>query len=290
MTKDTEIEGRSIESKDTKDFFKSIQHVGLDVDDTMVHHDPRDLFFKFTEAVLFDRDRQSVKPGTYIHVLDDSQKARAYIQNLAPRISSVFNLSAKDFYKAVALWVNGTLQLEQRKRIVEEELHFSSEEAFWEAYTRFGSLVPRKPEEYLVFTPGAESFLTFISQLRNEGKLSGIHIISNMKRSRLENYIQFVQQKGFVFDSVTSARDDIGEPKPSPKALLAVSNRSRLEVDPSKSIYVGNGEEDIKSAVRAGWTPVIVNKNSNDLSNSSKQYFRFRSIGHFLNHWIEKIK
>lgn len=282
-----------IEAKDTPEFWKGIRHLGLDMDDTTVEHDPDDLVGKFGEAVIHARAPHLITPGSYIAAIRTPQGTEAYFAELDTHGQTVFGLEQGAFLDHAWVWAKGTATRDERKKVVEEVLGFETEEDFWISYRAFDVLVPRERIEFLRFTEGSEEFLRFVFSLREQGILQGVHIVSNNKTERLLQNIAFIKSKGLPdFDHVISARDDIGKKKPEPDALIELSRRVGLQIGQNgevPALYVGNGDEDAIAGDGAHWPVAIINPHGKDFSSVSIPHFQFKDPAHLHRHWAQKI-
>lgn len=267
----------------------AVKGVGIDMDDLIIEHDPKDLSLKFTEAVLWMRKPElfaegTLHIGTYINSLQDEDTEQAYREKLYSIAGEVFHMTPDDFADVAERWTHGTVNREER-RIAQEDLGFENDEIFWAKYREFGTFVPREPEEYLTLTRGAKDFLVFLNALREAEGLQ-IHLISNNKRSRLERYVQFMYSQGIPpFNSVNSTRDDHNAPKPSPQALINVAQGNNLV--PKSLVYIGNGNEDAEAANAAGWTPLIINRQDRTIS-SPVNHLRFNDLSQLHATWVDQ--
>lgn len=75
-------------------------------------------------------------------------------------------------------------------------------------------------------------------------------VVSSRRVAQLEQSLQATGLHRHF--PVVIGLDDVGEPKPSPEGLLLALRR--LDVDPSRAVYVGDNELDVEAGHRAGVT------------------------------------
>lgn len=279
---------RTIEAKNSPEFFNNVGLVGLDMDDTTVEHNPQDLVLKFASAVLYSRLPDRINPSGYVAAQTTKEDADAYAVALSMHAPDAFGLEPADFLVQTRAWVDATLDHTTRDRIVVETFGFKDVGEFWDEYGKFNKLVPREAADYTTFTPGSEEFLKFLFA-RRDSHGTPVYIISNSQHDRLAPRLEYIRNAGFPeFDGVVSSRSDFGVRKPAPDALLHVGQRVTLP-EGAEKIYIGNGSEDIQAAVAAGWTPVIINTKQDEFV-EGVEYFHFDSMASFHSYWQQQVQ
>jgi HAD superfamily hydrolase (TIGR01549 family) len=91
--------------------------------------------------------------------------------------------------------------------------------------------------------------LEFLKRISHKAQLG---VVTKAPRSYAEKLLAFHQ----INVPVIAAYHDVKRVKPSPDALLLASHK--LGIDPSRCIYVGDDENDVRAARSAGFAPVGV--------------------------------
>ena len=190
------------------------------------------------EAIVFDLD------GTLIHT------APEYRYIIVGNTLKDLGVSASN-KKIDKFWFE-----KERNKIIKNEFGVKEPQRFWEKYDIYEKTDLRKN-----FVKAYED-INFNKELKNRGYKLGI--VTSAAEHIVDIELELIGKK--YFDAVIMARSSNGIiPKPHPQGLLKCLDE--LKVNPEKSIYVGNAEEDLICAEKANVLGVIILRNEYKFKN-----------------------
>ena len=187
------------------------------------------------KAIIFDLD------GTLVKTNEE------YYYALIEKVCKTFNKPSPDKKFLEKFWFHG-----DRKPLIEEHFNIDDRQ-FWEEYIKYDSVEFR--EKHIEAYPDTD----IIAELKAKGFAIGICTGSQKHIAELELGLIGLQ----YFDALVCQQWLYGmKPKPDPVGFLQCM--FMMNVRPSQTLIVGNGEEDILGAEAAGAQCVFIERREYD--------------------------
>ena len=132
------------------------------------------------------------------------------------------------------------------------EVHHKKDEIIGEAWEIINEIAPQMFAENLKLIRGADNILQRIS-----ASIPRIGLVTSTQRKYIKTKMQPLKSAGVekLFEVIITS-DDVPNRKPDPDPLIECARR--LDVNPSKCVYVGDTRTDIKAGKAAGMKTVGV--------------------------------
>ena len=136
--------------------------------------------------------------------------------------------------------------------VLPDEVHHKKDKIIGEAWEIINEIAPQMFAENLKLIPGADNILKSIS-----ANIHRIGLVTSTQQKYLKLKMQPLKSAGVekLFEVIITS-DDVPNRKPDPDPLIECARR--LDVNPSKCVYVGDTRTDMKAGKAAGMKTVGV--------------------------------
>lgn len=281
--------------------FKTVDHVGTDMNDTLIATRPDFLRLNLAAAITHGKRPDLVSPAEFTALarLHDPQAEEGYLKWLASMAPHVHNLTPQVFRAAVDVFVAGTLPRDARHVLLEQTMGFGTVANFWAAYNGFSEAHAVSSLDYLEFLPGAREWLEMMFEMRDRGDLKSVSLVTNADARKFAIHFPYLEHHGMNrFDTVlrTKGNPAIPAPKPDPTCFAVLSEIRGIQ--PGETvIYMGNYDDDADAVAEANkdprfagteWVSIIMNPHSK-LLRIDNPHLMYTDFNELIGYWKNNL-